>query len=273
MTDKYYTNSDVVELCGNIIIDNCSIKRKDLIIEPSAGNGAFIPIIKKLSGNYRFYDIEPKHPKIKKADYLSIENPKHNGKIYVIGNPPFGKKMILCKAFIKKSAEFADTIAFILPSTFKKRSKWSCFPLDFRLEKQIDIPKNAFLHNGNPKDINCVFQIWKKHVHPRHRYIRPKPIGFKFVEREDNPDIAVKRITRRGGEIYDPKQLKKISKGKPFYFIKFDSPKYLKIILSVYVRGELFHKNENNTMGKPSLSKDELVRKLNALIKSRKLHK
>ncbi len=37
---------------------------EDLIVEPSAGNGAFISGIKALTNNYRFYDIEPDNDEI-----------------------------------------------------------------------------------------------------------------------------------------------------------------------------------------------------------------
>ena len=54
--DKYYTKINVVEECKTEIIKYINIGENDLIIEPSAGNGSFIKIIKELSRNYKFYD-------------------------------------------------------------------------------------------------------------------------------------------------------------------------------------------------------------------------
>ena len=47
--DKFYTKEVVVENCVNLIKSNIDINSNDLIIEPSAGAGAFIKYIKKLS--------------------------------------------------------------------------------------------------------------------------------------------------------------------------------------------------------------------------------
>ena len=45
--DKFYTKSSIVKLCIQNIKQYISIDtEKDLIIEPSAGNGSFIPYIK-----------------------------------------------------------------------------------------------------------------------------------------------------------------------------------------------------------------------------------
>lgn len=44
--DKFYTNRDIVNLCYDVIKTHIDIDKNDLIIEPSAGNGSFINIIK-----------------------------------------------------------------------------------------------------------------------------------------------------------------------------------------------------------------------------------
>ena len=41
-TDKFYTNPSVVKICMEYIRSTIIIKREDIIIEPSAGDGAFI---------------------------------------------------------------------------------------------------------------------------------------------------------------------------------------------------------------------------------------
>jgi hypothetical protein len=51
--DKFYTKNDVVNMCLKEIQTHININSElDLIIEPSAGNGAFMPIISLLSKNY-----------------------------------------------------------------------------------------------------------------------------------------------------------------------------------------------------------------------------
>ena len=61
--EKYYTNIDIIELIGNYIKKYINIKNNDLIIEPSAGNGAFIELIKSYDCKHTFIDIEPENVK------------------------------------------------------------------------------------------------------------------------------------------------------------------------------------------------------------------
>ena len=68
--DKYYTKTTIVDICLELFKKYINITNNDIIIEPSAGTGTFIPGIKTLCNNYIFYDIEPYHQDIIKQDYL-----------------------------------------------------------------------------------------------------------------------------------------------------------------------------------------------------------
>jgi hypothetical protein len=57
--DKFYTKREVAEKLVNHIKEKIKFGEKDLIIEPSAGEGSFIQPIKSLTKNFLFYDIEP----------------------------------------------------------------------------------------------------------------------------------------------------------------------------------------------------------------------
>ena len=108
--DKYYTNNFIVNEIIQIIKLQNIINNDDLIIEPSAGNGAFINGIKSLTSNYLFYDIEPEHKEIIKQDFLSLDltniiNRYKN--IHIIGNPPFGRQSSTAIKFIKKCYLFS----------------------------------------------------------------------------------------------------------------------------------------------------------------------
>jgi len=156
--DKYYTKDDIVKLCIVLIKENFNISKKDLIIEPSAGNGAFINEIKKISKNYKFYDLEPENNEIIKQDYLQLDHSQFNFKrIHIIGNPPFGRQSSMAIKFIKKSCEFCDTISFILPKSFKKDSMKKSFPLYFHLILEKDLPEKSFLVN------NTMFHVFYKY--------------------------------------------------------------------------------------------------------------
>ena len=72
--DKYYTKSKVVDECICLIKQYIDIDKNDLIIEPSAGNSAFISAIKSLTDEYKFYDIEPE---IIKQDFSASAGVKY----------------------------------------------------------------------------------------------------------------------------------------------------------------------------------------------------
>jgi hypothetical protein len=144
-TDKFYTRKSVVDMCIKELKKRIKFnKTKDLIIEPSAGNGAFIEPIKKLCDNHIFIDLYPEHRQIIKMDYLKFakiqtnEDSNNFRKIHVIGNPPYGKHSSLAIKFIKASCEFCDTIAFILPRSFKKDHLKKIIPIKF----PFDLRKN-----------------------------------------------------------------------------------------------------------------------------------
>ena len=114
--NKFYTKAETIKICYNAIKKYLKVKKQDLVIEPSAGNGSFINIIKALTDNYIFYDIKPEHSDVIKANFLktvlNIFDFKYR-KIHIIGNPPFGYKSSMAIKFIKHSANIlkADSIS------------------------------------------------------------------------------------------------------------------------------------------------------------------
>lgn len=260
--DKYYTNPIIVELCLTKIKEFININEDDIIIEPSAGNGAFINGIKEMCNNTFFFDLEPEHESIIKQDYLLWKH-RHLPKIsiHVIGNPPFGRQSSLAIKFIKKSCEYAESISFILPKSFKKDSLKKHFPLNYHLFCEIDIPKKSFLVNNEEYDVPCVFQIWKRME--THREIPEKiyPNNFKFVNKTDDADISFRRVGINAGKI-EKNILNKSEQSH--YFIKF-----INIELTDYIFEKLKDINfecSNNTVGPKSISKQELIKVYNNVL-------
>jgi len=68
--DKFYTKLEVSKSCVDVFTSNVKIKKQDLIIEPSAGNGNFIKSLKKINCNKTFLDIKPEGKQIKQANFL-----------------------------------------------------------------------------------------------------------------------------------------------------------------------------------------------------------
>jgi len=258
--DKFYTKQNITNLCLDNININLKIdKYKDLIIEPSAGNGSFIPVIKKLCNNYKFLDIEPDNSEIVKQDFLTFNyNNLKFKKIHIIGNPPFGRQSSLAIKFIKYATLFCHSISFILPKSFKKDSLKNKFPLSFHCIYEIDLPDNSFLVNGTEHNVPCIFQIWKKKEIAREPIIKLIPSNYKFVKKNENPDISIRRVGGRAGNIDIKSNDKSI---QSHYFIKFDT--FNNNILNKL--NTLEFKNKDDTVGPKSISKQELIKELNKI--------
>jgi hypothetical protein len=251
--DKFYTNPSIVKLCFKYIKKYIKIDDSDIIIEPSAGNGSFIKYIKKITSNYRFYDIEPEHPDIIKQDFLLL-NVKDND-VHIIGNPPFGRQSSLAIKFIKKCCEFSKTISFILPRSFKKDSLKKHFSLNYHLIYEMDLPENSFLINNKETDVPCIFQIWERQLELRNIPKKLIPNGYKFVKKNEEPDIAFRRVGVNAGKI----SLNILDKSiQSHYFIIFENKNVIKKLYDIEFEC-------NNTVGPKSISKQELIKIYNQL--------
>jgi len=261
--DKYYTNPSVVKECIELVKKYITISNNDLIIEPSAGNGSFIEDIKTLSTNYQFYDLEPEHNEIYKQDFLKFDYKKLKEKytnIHIIGNPPFGRQASLAIKFIKKCCLFSNSISFILPKSFKKNSMKKSFDKHYHLIHEIDLLDNSFLVNGVECNVPCLFQIWQYREDIRNEINKIEPLNFKFVKKEDNPDISFRRVGVNAGTI-----MKEIN-NKSFqshYFIKFTNNKTIDENIE---KLKSIKFNFNNTVGPKSISKPELIDEFNKLL-------
>lgn len=259
--DKYYTNQAVVNNIIKIIKTKIKINNNDLCIEPSAGNGSFIDPIKSLFNHYKLYDLYPEHKDIIKQNFLTLNTDnfiKQFNNIHMIGNPPFGRKSSLVIKFIKKSCKFCNSFSFILPKSFKKQSMQRCIPLNFHLIYSYNLPSDSFILNNKPYDVNCVFQIWIKKDKPRKIPKKLFPNHYKFVPKTENPDISIRRVGYNAGKVdfnYKDKSI------QSHYFIKFDSfnSNLLKKIKNIN-----FH-TKHFTLGPKSISKQELIKKLNSI--------
>lgn len=203
--DKFYTKDSTAKECISFVKD---INTYDLIVEPSAGSGVFSKKIK----NCVAYDIEPDDKTIIKQDFLKLE--KLNGKrILIIGNPPFGKRSVLAKAFIRKSIELgATTIAFILPDTFSKLSNQSetLFPKEWRLIVEEKLSDNNFTIKEDEKikdyHVPCSFYVWTKEagkINLRKEKVENSN-DFTFLKRGDKEaDFSINGNTGKVKNIND----------------------------------------------------------------------
>ena len=209
ITDQFYTKDDIAKRCVEKFYERYPFYKN--IIEPSAGDGAFIHYLCRFntygSQHFRAFDIEPKNIRkefiipIEQRDFLKYDFSDFHmapasDKVCFIGNPPFGRQSSLAKKFIKHIASWkkAGVIAFILPKSFKKFSMQKCFPVNWHLMEQFEIPDNSFVIQGKSHNVPCVFQIWEKREFQRWIPEIAEPKGYKFTKKEENPDYSLRRV-------------------------------------------------------------------------------
>lgn len=255
--DKFYTNSDIALDCFNTF--KKYITHKDcVIIEPAAGNGAFLGPLADY--NYKAYDILPENEGIILQDFLTLDLAQFQTPLYFIGNPPFGRQSSLAKKFIKHITACVNTavIGFILPKSFKKESMQKCFPLHYWCAKQIDLPDNSFNIDGNIHNVPCVFQIWEKRAVPRVISPTPKSLYFDFVKITEQPDFSLRRVG-----VYAGKLDKDVAKSQQSHcFIKLKQSVEVDDFARAF-KGVVF--SHDNTVGPRSISKKEFIVAINQM--------
>ena len=154
--DKFYTKQTIVKK----LIKKIDFNNFDLIVEPSAGNGAFLNEIdhKQIIA----LDIFPENKNIIKQDWFDFTIPQNYKKVLIIGNPPFGINNELSSRFLKHGFSFdnVSSIAFILPNVYKKHTNQKIIPKEYKITDIIDIGRNAFTLDGNPYHVPCAFFIF-----------------------------------------------------------------------------------------------------------------
>lgn len=251
--DQFYTKKSIACECIKYVVDKIKICNEYTWLEPSAGTGSFYENIPSECSKIGI-DIEPKNKNILECDYLNWE-PK-NEKYIVIGNPPFGRQSSLAKTFIKKSCQYADIIAFILPLSFVKPSMYSCFDKMFHNIFTKQLEEKSFILNDEEYDVPCVFQIWMKKDTPREIEKKVSPEGFKYVSKNENYDFAIRRVGVNAGKCSLPKEELNV---QTHYFIKLINNVSQENIFSKMNN----HEYKKNTTGPKSISKQEVNKVLN----------
>ncbi len=171
--DKFYTKKEIAQKCINL--SSSYLNNVDIVIEPSAGNGAFLT--DSFLKNYKVIalDIAPENNNIEKQDFLKWY-PNDNKKYAVIGNPPFGKRAAAAIAFFNHAAQFCDYICFIVPVSFMKWNTQKQLNKSFKLLEYHYLPLDSFLCDEKVYNIRCVFQIWGKDGENNFRLLKSPSI-------------------------------------------------------------------------------------------------
>jgi len=185
--DKYYTRPEVARECADLF--EKYIGPDTLIIEPSAGAGAFLGFNERLTFAY---DIAPDHPDIIMCDFLDSELApvfREIGDVAMLGNPPFGRRSSLAVAFLNRSLVYAHTVGFILPRSFTRWDTQRKINRHARLVVSHPLRKDAFTLAGAPYSLECVFQIWTRLSFGHDLRLRHAPTI-------SHPDFSLKEYRR-----------------------------------------------------------------------------
>ena len=249
-------------------MEKIDFEQYNIIVEPSAGKGDFF---KSLPQSKRIgVDIEPHARNIVKLDFLASSELVElifchtamrdcNIKILTIGNPPFGKNSSLAKKFFNRAASFSNTVAFILPRTFRKPSVQNYLNENFHLIHDELLELDSFyVFEENKKrsyEVPTVFQVWERRESKRETIpVFTDCEDFDFVAKEEGK-FSIRRVGGSAGKVFDDCDREVPS----HYFIKPDPAKEnVKKVLSSIEWSEDSPKYD--TVGYPSISKDDLIK-------------
>ena len=249
--DQYYTDPLYAEHFFGVVSRVTDLGKYDWFLEPSAGTGSFFRLLEptKRIG----LDLEPKCPDVEHQNFLEWEPPR--GRILTIGNPPFGKNASMAVNFFNYAARFSDTIAFILPRTFRKRSVIKRLNETFHRVWDETVPERSFIFKHAPYDVWSCAQIWQ-----RQSYARPvvEPLSIDllsdwFVKTTPaNATFAFQRVGARAGAIKTDNLLLLSKESHYFFEIKQeDALRFFKALS--------FEDIKKNTAGNPSIALSEIV--------------
>lgn len=243
--DRLFTAPGLVDL----VLEEIDVNAYDVVIEPSAGAGAFSS---KIPGCLAF-DIAPAAPGIVKQDFLKYESSSlGNQTILIIGNPPFGRNLALAIRFINHAA-FADTIAFILPPSARKESVLKRIHPHLHLRKVVELPTlDAFILNGSPYSLPSALFIFDRRDYPRPETNKPTTVDFEFTRNLTEADFAVQRV---GGNAGRAKPLSDSPSASSHYFVAAHHPR-----VTVDFFNTFHYPSRDWTVGPRSISQIDIIR-------------
>lgn len=257
--DQFYTKESIARECiSELEREVGQLDSWDSVIEPSAGSGNFLRL---LPPHTIGLDLDPRSPGIQHADYLTWAPPAGLGLCLVVGNPPFGKNSTLAVEFFNRSAHFADTIAFILPRTFRKSSIIDRLNVSFRLVYERVLPIDSFhTPEGDDRSVTTCFQVWRRRDESRPPS-RRGPATHPDWDWLRTPMGATHAIRRVGGSAGKLIPLHLASPASHFFIRSNidDLDARWQVVWDSCWREEIELNAKWDVVGNPSLTREEIV--------------
>lgn len=256
--DKFYTLEAVAGQCMDFVKQTIG-SPTGLWIEPSAGAGIFLGMLPHPRIGM---DVEPDsaNAEIVRQDFFSFA-PAHKGPITTIGNPPFGRNASLALKFLNHAACYSrkgDHICFVLPRTFEKQTMQAKVNRHLQLIDEMPMDAASFTHDGEPYEVPCCFQIWRRLGDTERRGHNPRFLThahFDIVSEEEAPHFAFQRVGANAGHVSDD-GLSKSWKSHYFIRARIDVQTLKKRLTQIDWRNV-----RSQTAGNPSIGKRDLVEK------------
>ena len=203
--DQFYTQPKVARECWGELR---GLLRKGLLregvgespffIEPSAGDGVFYDLLPE--GRRRGFDIAPRHPEVRKRDFLEgkYRLPSAKKNTVVVGNPPFGKRGKLAVRFFQQAFALADTVAFVVPVIFRKYFIHKQMPDDVKWIYRKLLPPDSFRTTAKSVySVRTEFQVWTRLLTKKKNFrlkYRPLIIHPHFEMHQYNNTRAAEKV-------------------------------------------------------------------------------
>ena len=263
--NTFYTRQDVAIDLINKLKDCIYINSYDIILEPSAGSGVFLNIIKEQypSKQVIALDIFPQHKDITKQDFLtySTEHTKDKN-ILTISNPPFNPISLLNK-FLQKIFSISSVVAIILPSSFKNNHRQNLINPYYHLIYSYDIPANSYEYDNTTYNVKTVFNVYVKKQFKRSDNIKENPNEYyQFVKCNEEYDFIIVRVGCKCSEMYSENRDGGFNDNNSF-FIKVKNKDAFKTLYDTkkYILDDVI----KNSVGPKSISKQAIIRLLNSI--------
>lgn len=191
--EQFYTPKSVANEILTRVLKVTKTSNQVTFLEPAAGSGAFVEAA-KANGftNVIAMDIEPKHPEVVKANFLERKPKLEHG--LCVTNPPFGRNNALSIPFFNKAAEHCDTIAFVVPRSWRKWSVLNRLDRNFALiddwDLNIDyVDENEEQVHGIGNLRTCV-QVWQRVAGYQRNLIKIEDLGLFEKTTPEKADLA-----------------------------------------------------------------------------------
>jgi predicted RNA methylase len=168
--EQFYTPTALADRLVGEVVARVTDFHTRTVLEPAGGTGAFVDAADR-AGAARILsiDIEPKHEKVSRADFLEHVVPEHNA--ITISNPPFGRNNSLSIPFFNRAADYSEYICFIVPRSWRKWSVINRLDRRFELVHDEDLQIDYEDEDGKrlvvQNRLNTCFQIWRRSATPR----------------------------------------------------------------------------------------------------------